>query len=374
MTAVHVHVVDPPAYTPPYDRALSGALARQGAEVTLVTAPFAFGPVTPADGYEVDERFGRHLPGSSGSPLRAAARAITDPLEMAGYRRAAREADVVHFQWLALPAIDSRLLPDRPLVITAHDVIPREPHPGQVAGLRRALGRADAVVVHSQDGRRRLQSGLGIDPERIHVIEHGAFTHLRELPAPAPLPPELEGVEGPVALLFGLMRPYKGIEVAIEAWKGIDDAELWVVGMPRMDIEHIRAAAPSNVRFVDRFVDDAEIPALFQRADLALLPYLEIDQSGVCFTAMAFGTPMVLSAVGGFPEIAKAGAAELVEPGDVLGLRATVRSLLDDPDARARLASEASRLTRERFDWDRIAALHMELYEELLDGPAAGAR
>ena len=374
MTAVHVHVVDPPAYTPPYDRALSGALARQGAEVTLVTAPFAFGPVTPADGYEVDERFGRHLPGSSGSPLRAAARALTDPLEMAGYRRAAREADVVHFQWLALPAIDSRLLPDRPLVITAHDVIPREPHPGQVAGLRRALGRADAVVVHSQDGRRRLQSGLGIDPERIHVIEHGAFTHLRELPAPAPLPPELEGVEGPVALLFGLMRPYKGIEVAIEAWKGIEDAELWVVGMPRMDIGPLREAAAPNVRFVDRFVDDAEIPALFQRADLALLPYLEIDQSGVCFTAMAFGTPMVLSAVGGFPEIAKAGAAELVEPGDVLGLRATVRSLLDDPEARARLASEASRLTRERFDWDRIAALHIELYEELLDGPAGGAR
>ena len=365
---MRVHVVDPPAYTPPYDRALSAALARQGAEVTLVTAPFAFGPVTEPDGYAVDERFGRHLPGASGSALRAGARVATEPFEMASYRRAARAADVVHFQWLALPAIDSRLLPDRPLVITAHDVIPREPHPGQVAGLRRALGRADAVVVHSEDGRRRLRAGLGIDPARIHVIEHGAFTHLRELPAPAPLPRELAGVEGPVALLFGLMRPYKGIEVAVEAWRGIDDAELWVVGMPRMDISGLRASAPPNVRFVDRFVDDAEIPALFQRADLALLPYLEIDQSGVCFTAMAFETPMVLSAVGGFPEIARAGAAELVEPGDVLGLRAAVRSLLDDPARRAELAAQAALLTRERFDWDRAAALHMELYGSLLEG------
>ena len=365
---MHVHVVDPPAYTPPYDRALCASLARQGADVTLVTAPFGFGPVAPASGYAVDERFGRHLPGSSGSKLRAGARVLTDPVEMAGYRRDARQADIVHFQWLALPAIDSRLLPDRPLVITAHDVMPREPHPGQVAGLRRALGRADAVVVHSEDGERRLQRDLGIDPGRIHVIEHGAFTHLREIPTPAPLPRELEGVEGPVALLFGLMRPYKGIEVAVEAWRGIEGAELWVVGMPRMDIEHLRAAAPPNVRFVDRFVDDAEIPALFQRADLALLPYLEIDQSGVLFTAMAFGTPLVLSAVGGFPEVAAAGGAELVEPGDVAGLRETVLALLADPEARARLSEQAARLTRERYDWDRIGALHLDLYRSVLDG------
>lgn len=368
---MHVHVVDPPAYTPPYDRALSAALARQGADVTLVTAPFGFGRVSAADGYAVDEHFGRHLPGRSGSKLRAAARVATDPFEMASYRREAREADIVHFQWLALPAIDSRLLPDRPLVITAHDVMPREPHPGQVAGLRRALGRADAVVVHSEDGRRRLEQDLEIDPARIHVIEHGAFTHLSGMPSPAPLPAELEGVEGPVALLFGLMRPYKGIEVAVEAWRGIDDAELWVVGMPRMDIGPLRRSAPPNVRFVDRFVDDEEIPALFQRADLALLPYLEIDQSGVCFTALAFGTPLVLSSVGGFPEIAAAGAAELVEPGDPDGLRDAVRALLDDPEARAHLSSVASRLTRERFDWDIIAARHLELYRDVLDGVRA---
>ena len=365
---MQVHVVDPPAYTPPYDRALCAALARKGADVTLVTAPFAFGQVPMAEGFTVDERFGRHLPGASGSALRAAARAVTGPPEMASYRRAARAADVVHFQWLALPAIDSLLLPGPPLVITAHDVVPREPHPGQVAGLRRALRRADAVVVHSEDGRGRLARDLGVDPGRVHVIEHGAFTHLGEIPVPAPLPPDLEGVEGPVALLFGLMRPYKGIDVAIEAWRGIEGAELWVVGMPRMDIDPLRRAAPPNVRFVDRFVEDSEIPALFRRADLALLPYREIDQSGVCFTAMAFGTPMVLSAVGGFPEIAAAGAAELVEPGDPDSLRSSVQALLADPAARARLSARSTELTRERFDWDRIGALHMELYGSLLEG------
>ena len=50
---MHVQVVDPSAYTPPYDRALCGALARAGAEVELVTSRFAYGDVPSADGYRV---------------------------------------------------------------------------------------------------------------------------------------------------------------------------------------------------------------------------------------------------------------------------------------------------------------------------------
>jgi glycosyltransferase involved in cell wall biosynthesis len=250
-------------------------------------------------------------------------------------------------------------------VLTAHDVLPREPGPGQVAALIRAYRSAAAVVVHSEHGRARLVREAGVLRERIHVIPHGAFTHLLEVPDPAPLPAELAAVERPVVLLFGLMRPYKGIEVALEAWRGIDDAELWVVGMPRMDTAPLKAAAGPNVRFVERFVEDREIAAFMQRADLVLLPYREIDQSGVLFTALAFGRPLVLSAVGGFPEVADAGAARLVPPGDPVALRAAVRDLLDDPGARAALADGAAAAARERFGWDAIARAHLELYATL---------
>ena len=89
-----------------------------------------------------------------------------------------------------------------------------------------------------------------------------------------------------------------------------------------------RPTPPPGVRFVPRFVDDAEIPALFRRADLVVLPYREIDQSGVLFTALAFGKPLVLSDVGGFPEVAAHGAAELVPPGDAAALHATLTTLL----------------------------------------------
>src|SRR6202022_892049 len=100
-----------------------------------------------------------------------------------------------------------------------------------------------------------------------------------------------------------------GIDLLLEAWRSIEGAELWIVGMPRMDIEPLRAASPPNVRWVPRFVGDPEIAAYFRRADVVVLPYRQIDQSGVLFTALAFGKPLVLTDVGGFSEIARHGAA-----------------------------------------------------------------
>ena len=59
---MRVDVVDPSAYTPPYDHALCAALARAGADVRLVTSRFAYGAVPRAEGYAVDERFYRGAP------------------------------------------------------------------------------------------------------------------------------------------------------------------------------------------------------------------------------------------------------------------------------------------------------------------------
>jgi glycosyltransferase involved in cell wall biosynthesis len=362
--AVRVDVVDPSAYTPPYDHALCAALARAGARVRLVTSAFSYGEAPRAEGYDVSERFYR------GAPARGRARIAwklaRHAPDMLATARAAGDADVVHFQWLAVQPLDVVLLRAfrRPLVLTAHDVLPREPRPGQRAAQRRLYERVDAIVVHSEHGRARLVGELGVSEAKIAVIPHGVLTPAGD----DRLPEELAGVEGPVALFFGLLRPYKGLDVLLEAWRGIEGAELWVVGMPRMDTSALRAAAPPGVRFVERFVPDGEVAALFRRADLAVLPYREIDQSGVLFTALGAGTPLVLSAVGGFPEVAAEGAAELVAPGDAAALHDTLARLLADPAARERLAAGARRAAAERYGWDGIARRHMELYARLAGG------
>jgi glycosyltransferase involved in cell wall biosynthesis len=366
---VRVQLVDPSAFTPPYDHALAGALARAGASVELVTSRFGYGPVPVADGYAVRESFYRWAPGAAGSRARFAAKLAQHVPDMLAYRRHAHSADVVHFQWLTVQPLDVHLLPRRPLVLTAHDVLPREPRPGQLRAQRRLYERVDAVLVHSEHGRERLTGALAIDPAKVHVVPHGAFEHLTRQPAERPLPPELEAVEGPVVLCFGLMRPYKGIDVLLEAWRGVEGAELWVVGMPRMDLGPLRAAAPPRVRFVSRFVTDPELPAYFRRADLVVLPYREIDQSGVLFTALAFGRPLLLSAVGGFPEVAATGAAELVPPADAGALHEALVRVVGDAAARERLAAAAGAAAAGPYSWDRGAEATLAVYRHLVSRP-----
>jgi glycosyltransferase involved in cell wall biosynthesis len=373
---VRVQVVDPSAYTPPYDRALSGALARAGADVELVTSRFAYGDVPPADGYRVSELFyrraGRYGAADRGRFPTKLAEHVPDMLR---YRRHARAADVVHWQWLTVQPVDAYLLPPkRPRLLTAHDVVPREPRPGQIGATRRLLEKMDAVIVHSEHGAGRLRDELGLEAERIHVIPHGAFDYLTHLPDEKPLPPELAEVEGPVVLFFGLLRPYKGIELLIEAFQNVEGAELWVVGMPRMPLGPLRELASEirgPVRFVPRFVDDSEIPAFFRRADIVALPYREIDQSGVLYTALAFGKPMVVSSVGGFAEIAAEGAARAVPPNAPVEMAAAIQQLLDEPEERERLAAGARAAAAGRYSWDSIAEQTMTLYRALLDGDAS---
>ncbi len=365
---MHVHVIDPSAYTPPYDHALCRALASAGADVELFTSRFAYGTVPPAAGYRRVESFyraSRLAPGSSqlAQRTRRALKLAEHVPDMLRYRRAARAADVVHFQWLSVQQLDSRLLPaGRPLVLSAHDVLPREAGPRRREAQRRLYERFDAVVVHSEHGRARLIGELGVDPARVHVIAHGAFAHLSELPVP---PPPFS-TDKPVVLFFGLLRPYKGLDVLLEAWRGIDDAELWIVGMPRMDISSLRSRAPASVRFVPRFVADAELPAYFARADLVVLPYREIEQSGVLFTALAFGKPLLLSDVGGFPELAATGAARTVHAGDASALRRALAELLGDPQTLAAMAASSQAAAAGEHSWSAIAARTLTLYERLL--------
>jgi glycosyltransferase involved in cell wall biosynthesis len=377
---MRVHVVDLPAWTPPYDHALCAALARHGADVELVTTQFPYDAVPREQGYRVSEQFYRRSArlydrgGREGPLVRGARRALKlaeHVPDMRRYARRAEAADVVHYQWLTFPALDVHLLPDaRPRVLTAHNVPPREPRRGEIAAFRRLLGKMDAVVAHSEHGASRLREELGAPAERLHVIPHGAFDYLTRMSKETPLPDELAAVERPVVLFFGLLRPYKGLDVLLEAFASVEDAELWIVGLPHMPLEPFRAIAarsPGRVRFIPRYVAEAEIPAFFRRADLVVLPYRGIDQSGVLQTALAFGKPLVLSRTGGFVEVGEQyGAARLVDPGDADDLAAALRDLLAQPDERRALGAAATRLAAGPYSWEEIGLATVRLYERLL--------
>jgi glycosyltransferase involved in cell wall biosynthesis len=361
---MRVRVVDPPAYTPPYDHALCAALAAAGADVELVTSQFRHGPRPEPDGYALNDHFYR-----VGGPMPM--KLAQHPVDMLRLRRLPK-TDVTHFQWLPIQAIDRHLLPAGPTVLTAHDVIPREPRPGQLGALGKTYNSVDAVVVHSRHGRDVLIEALDVSADKVHVIPHGVFEHLTKVPNPKPLPPELAAVEKPVILQFGLMRPYKGIDLMLEGFAAADpDAELWLVGGARMDTEVLKKLArdlgiEDRVRWIERFVGDDELGAYFERADVVALPYRQIDQSGVLFTALAFGKPLLLTRVGGFSEIADDhGAALAIEPDDLAAIAHGLNEILNDPEARAKYGAAAKSLAQGEFAWSSIARRTLDLYTSI---------
>lgn len=365
---MRVDLLDPPAYSPPYDHALAAALARRGAEVRLVTSRFAYGDAPAPDGYARDARFYRHAVGPAGSRLRALSKRAEHALDMLRYRRTT-SADVVHFEWLTVPRLDLRLLPDRPTVLTLHDPV-------------RALdlSRLDAIVVHSPYARERAIALYRLDPARVHVIRHGVLgagegfyppTGQNPSRVASGLPAELQDDGSPVVLSYGLMRPYKGIATLLQAWRGIEHAQLWVVGRPMMDLGGLLAAARSvgpSLRLVPRFVTAPEEAALFARADVVVLPYARSERfgfSGVLATALGCGKAIVLSDIGGFAEVAELGAAERVAAGDPGALHDALARLIASPDERARLAAAAARAAADAYSWEAAAAATLALYETI---------
>ena len=370
---LRVAMVDPSGYSRPYDHELARALAARGHDVTLWTSGFVHGDPPAPEGYEVRDHFYRRSNARSvGSRLRPVAKAaehLADLRRLGAHLRRERP-DVVHVQWSVLRPVERRFYgrlraSGLPAVFTAHDPVPNV---GGSARRRSAAATArafDRVICHSEWGRTALVERCGVDPARVRVIPHGVFSYLRELPAvPPPVDPS-----GPLALMPGLIRPYKGLDVLLEAWPRVREhvpaATLLVAGRPMMDTGALRLDQPGVV-FLRRYLSDAELAAALRRADVVVLPYRRIDNSGVLAAALAFGAALVMSDVGGFGELHRSdGVGELVPPGDAAALAAVLGRLLGDPAARTELAARSAAAATGPLGWDSIAERTESVYREL---------
>jgi glycosyltransferase involved in cell wall biosynthesis len=362
---MRVALVDPLSYTPPYDHNLAAALTRRGHEVTLLTAPFPHGDAPEPAGYEREEIF---MPFSSRagwlsprSSIRRAMKAIEygPSMGMLLNRLNALEPDVVHVQWLPRPELDRRWVRRlrQVAVLTAHDVVPRrqralEAWPEVLGGFRR-------IVVHSERAVRQL-GDLGVPRERLRRIPHPVFAATRVLPPPS----------GKTLLFFGLIRDYKGLDVLVRALTDVPEARLVVAGDPLDPVEPVRALArelgvDDRIKWQLGFVADGEVGELMERAAVVVLPYQELDSSGVLATAIGYRRPVVVTDVGSLGEqVREFGAGRVVPPGDSAALAEACNALLENPAELVRAAAGAERAAA-TLTWDDSADAHERLYQEL---------
>jgi glycosyltransferase involved in cell wall biosynthesis len=392
---VRALLADPAAFTPAYDHALAAALAAAGAGIELATAPFrlAAPPATP--GYAHRLVFARpmaspglgRLAGRDGP--RRALRAALYPFDLARLLAAARRRppDVVHLQWSLAPALERAWLAALARrgvarVVTVHNPEPRRGDRGATARSARLAAGAERVIVLSRWAGGQLAAG-GVPATRIAVVPHGVGP-----------PPEVDRATArarlalpataPIALCAGLLRPYKGLDVALAAFREVaatlPEATLVIAGRAAGAGGELAARVRAlglaeRVRLELRYLAEAELDLHFAACDVVVLPYLEASQSGIGFSAIANERAVVASRVGGLGEmVGEEESGLLVAPGEPVALARALAGLLAD---RERADAAGRRLRRRALaagaGWPDVAAATLAVYQSAIDARHAGA-
>lgn len=274
--------------------------------------------------------------------------------------------DVVHFTTphhansLVLPLLG------KPVCCTLHDPTV---HIGEATPLRdfmerRAVAMADRVIVHGEALREEL-AAQGMAQERIRVIPHGDYGFLKRHATGLP--------EEPLILFFGRFIAYKGIDVLCRAEQilasRLGGYRVCIAGEGDMASFRSEIGPSGRVEVINRYLEDAEVAALFERARIVVLPYLEASQSGVLAIAFAFGKPAIVTRSGALPEAVGMGEAGLIiPPNDPAALADAIETLWNSPALRSRLAEGGCRRIQDHLSWERIARSHLELYQGLMPG------
>jgi glycosyltransferase involved in cell wall biosynthesis len=374
-----VALIDPSLFTLPYDAKLATALRAIGHSVRFYGKALA--PDETAAGIDdLQQIFYPELvrwdvarwPGSLAKLAKGALHGRSMARLLTALRR--DPPDVIHFQWLPLPIIDrafiGRLRRIAPLVLTAHDSRPFNANPGsilQTFGATSILTRFDRVIVHTEQGRQRL-ADYGVPADRLAKVAHG-FLHDDDV---APPQPPVDRGDGTVRfLLFGKIKPYKGVDLVIEAVRRMPAEDrarcrVDVVGKPYMDVAPLVSAAADlgdRMTFDFRFVEDRDLMSLLARADALVFPYREIDMSGVLMTGLRGARPIIASGIGGFAELLEDGRhGFLVPPGDPDALSAAMSRLIREPATRQHFSREIGALVSTIPSWREIALRTSTVY------------
>ena len=375
-----ITISDPSLFTGRYDDSLCAALADAGAQVTLLGRPMRATDAIQPQGYAYHPRFFRRSEAlrdriGEGRAFRLAKAAEYGLNCALGDLDKLASADIAHMQWLPLAPADrlmlGRLKGRTKLVHTVHNADAYHADSGlQGRGYRGLLDLFDALVVHGETTRAALME-QGVDPARIHVTPHPP---MRLAPATPPDLAELPEPALPRLLFFGTIRPYKGVDLLIDAclslWQAGQRFELALAGKPFMDIvpllEQVRAAG-----FGERLIDDLgflteqRLDAHMARADVIVFPYRHIDSSGAFLSALHHGKAMVTSDAGMFATLPD-GVTVRTPAGDAAALAQALLPLVEGHAIRQALGARARAYGESMGNWKDMALATLDIYRSVV--------
>ncbi len=254
--------------------------------------------------------------------------------------------------------------------------------------LRAQYRLADHIFVHTETMKRELLDDFGVSAQAVTVIPYGInnaipLTDITRTEARKRL-----GIPGgkKTVLFFGAIAPYKGLDLLVTAFQRVvatDPGYLLVIaGNPKKGseryVEGIRRTirdclGPDQVIERIEYIPDDEAEAYFKAADVAVLPYVRIFQSGILFWALSFGLPVIAADIGCFREdVIDGRTGFLCKPCDPADLAATIEKyfasdLFQHLDARQQ---EIREYAAQRHSWETVAQMTRNVYMQLLDPEA----
>jgi len=254
-------------------------------------------------------------------------RVISYYTKLVRYARVSR-ARIFHLLWNnKFQAFDRTLLTlyyklsGRKLVFTAHNV-----NAGKRDGNDSMLNRltlkmqyklVDHIFVHTDPMKKELEDDFGITSNKVTVIPFGINNSVPDTNLTSRQAKERLGIhpDEKAILFFGAIRPYKGLEYLAEAFRQLGLTEqnyrLIIAGEPKkgteqylndikrtLNVERVRECVISKTEFIP----DEDTEVYFKAADVTVLPYTSVFQSGVLFLAYSFGLPVIASDVACFRE------------------------------------------------------------------------
>jgi D-inositol-3-phosphate glycosyltransferase len=242
----------------------------------------------------------------------------------------------------------------------------------------------DHIFVHTEKMKDELVQEFGVSPERVAVIPFGINILVPDTELTTSQAKHRLGIrpDERTILFYGRIVPYKGLECLVEAFHRLaprdTSARLIIAGEPMKGFEDYvdgirRAIADNGVsdRILSRleFIPDHETEVYFKAADVLVLPYKNIFESGVLFLAYRFGLPVVASDVGSFGEELTKGRAGLVfEPGNSTALADTLEAFFksefsqEPANHRRRIQAYSS----SRHSWQTVGQITERVYSGLI--------
>lgn len=381
---VEVDMVDLTCRSLPYDMHLVKGLRNAGLEVDMWAAGCLPDQRGVEEGQSVLDVAGKVLWG----PFRKIAKGTEYLINGIGLHWGLRKEvpDIVHYQWLPFAEKMSSLevinlkgakSSTTGVVYTVHNVLPHDTGDQYRDAFQKLYQIPDALICHTESSKNQLVEDFGVPSEKVWVIPHGSLSHgVTSIPQEKARSRLQLDLETPLCLLFGFIRPYKGVEFLIDSWRYIKELEpsarLMLAGQPEngygeqlsSKIRELGLTQEIETRF--KFLPQEELNLCIQAADVLVYPYRSITQSGAFITGLTSGKPVVASRIGGFSEMICHGeTGVLVDYGNEEQLADELVRLFQNLEERKKMGKAAQEMVETEYSWEAIAHKTLECYQSV---------